>query len=107
VKSRIATQNGTEDATGCRRFTPPSHGTQKPVEKTPAEAQTAKGKGLSASRLARPAALGKNHAAVIGRAAKRARLLEGFIAFGSGRQLTRNFQGVCGGDVPIRPISLG
>ena len=54
----------------------------------------------------RPAPLGKNHAAIVSGAAKRAGLLEGFITFGPGGQLARKFQRVSGGAVPIQPITL-
>ena len=57
--------------------------------------------------LARPAPFGKNHAPLIGGAAKRARKLEGFIAFGSSGHLTRKLQRIGGCDVVVQPVAFG
>ena len=57
--------------------------------------------------LARPAPLGKNHAAFVGGATKRAGEFEGFIAFGSGSHLTRKFKRIGGCDVMVQPVTLG
>jgi hypothetical protein len=57
--------------------------------------------------LARPAPLGENHTAFVGRAAKRAGKFEGFIAFGSGSHLTRKFKRIGGCDVMVQPVTLG
>jgi hypothetical protein len=57
--------------------------------------------------LARPAPLGKDHAAFIGGAAKRTGEFEGFIAFGSGSHLTRKLQRIGCCDFVVQPVTFG
>jgi hypothetical protein len=57
--------------------------------------------------LARPASLGKDHAAFVGRAAKRTGDFEGFIAFGSGGHLTRKLKRIGGCDIMVQPVTFG
>jgi hypothetical protein len=87
----VQCKNLVEIVTEFRCFTPPSHGA---YEGHP-------------PLLARPAALGKDDAAFVGRAAKRAGKFEGFIAFGSGSHLTRKFKRIGGCDVMVQPVTLG
>jgi hypothetical protein len=58
------------------------------------------------SLFARPAPFGKNHTSLVGGTAKLARSLEGFIAFRSGRHLTRKLQRVSGCHVVVQPVSF-
>jgi hypothetical protein len=54
--------------------------------------------------FARPASLGKNHPAFIGRTPKRAGQFEGFATLRTGGHLARLIQGVRRGSVPLESI---
>ena len=59
------------------------------------------------SQLAWPASLGKNDTALVGGTAKRARNLEGFVAFRTRRHLARELQRVLSRPVPVQSIPIG
>jgi hypothetical protein len=87
----VQCKNRVEIVTEFRCFTPPSRGAHEGHPPL----------------LARPAALGKDDAAFVGRAAKRAGKFEGFIAFGSRSHLTRKLERVGRCDVMVEPITFG
>jgi hypothetical protein len=62
--------------------------------------------GWSGSQLAWPAPLGENDTSLVSGAAQCTRDFKGFVAFGTRRHLTRNFQRVLGSLVPIQSIPI-